>query len=181
MEALAAEKLVADPASVVNSRKDFVLGMSDQVPLWAKAQPKKLLFSEAELSQALPGGGPSLREELNAARTALEETLGEDGPLQVLGGSEEQADSKLKPGSKVKRAHSEADKFRITYEAPQKIRGLCSDGTPSAEVSSGLLVFPGKHRTWTLKAGTSLWNGTVWGTLRLCTSLARNAGLCSGL
>ena len=166
----------------MNCRKDFVLGMSDQVPLWAKAQPKKLLFSEAELSKVLPGGGASLREELKAARTALEETLGEDGPLQVLGGSEEQASgSKLKPGSKVKRAHSEADKFRITYEAPQKIRGLCSDGTPSAEVSSGLLVFPGKHRTWTLKAGTSLRNGTVSGTLRLCTSLARNAGLCSGL
>eukprot|EP00439_Symbiodinium_sp_Y106_P044832 s6035_g5.t1 len=113
--------------------------VAEQVPLWAKAQPKKLLFSEAELSQALPGGGPSLREELKAARTALEETLGEDGPVQVLGGSEEQADSK------VKRAHSEADKFRITYEARQKIRGLCGDGTPSAEVSSGLLVFPGKH------------------------------------
>ena len=145
-EALTSEKLVADPASVVNSRKDFVLGMSDQIPLWAKAQPKKLLFSEAELSEVLPGGGDSLRQELTAARTALENTLGEDGPVQVLGGSEEQAsDSKLKPGSKVKRAHSEAAKFRITYEARQKIRGLCGDGTPSAEVSSGLLVFSGKH------------------------------------
>ena len=168
------------PASVVNSRKDFVLGMSDQVPLWAKAQPKKLLFSEAELSQALPGGGPSLREELKAARTALEETLGEDGPLQVLGGSEEQADSK------VKRAHSEADKFRITYEARQKIRGLCGDGTPSAEVSSGLLVFPGKHcRLSNLDS-----EGRYISTERYrvgnsevvhLSGLARNAGLCSGL
>ena len=144
-EALTSEKLVADPASVMKSRKDFVLGMSDQIPLWAKAQPKKLLFSEAELSEVLPGGGDSLREELRAARTALENTLGEDGPLQVLGGSEDPMASKLKPGSKVKRALSEADKFRITYEARQKIRGLCGDGTPSAEVSSGLLVFPGKH------------------------------------
>ena len=170
---------MADPASVVNSRKDFVLGMSDQVPLWAKAQPKKLLFSEAELSQALPGGGPSLREELKAARTALEETLGEDGPLQVLGGSEEQADSKLKPGSKVKRAHSEADKFRITYEARQKICGLCVLRWPLVSLCSRGST--AASRTWTLKAGTSLRNGTVSGTLRLCTSLARNAGLCSGL
>ena len=30
-EALAAEKLVADPDSVVTSREDFVLGMSDQI------------------------------------------------------------------------------------------------------------------------------------------------------
>ena len=126
-EALTSEKLVADPASVVKSRKDFVLGMSDQIPLWAKAQPKKLLFSEAELSEVLPGGGDSLREELRAARTALENTLGEDGPLQVLGGSEDPMAANLKPGSKVKRALSEADKFRITYEARQKIRGLCGD------------------------------------------------------
>ena len=140
-EALTSEKLVADCLCRELSQKTLC-GMSDQIPLWAKAQPKKLLFSEAELSEVLPGGGDSLREELRAARTALENTLGEDGPP-----SEKQAsDSKLKPGSKVQRAHSEADKFRITYEARQKIRGLCGDGTePSAEVSSGLLVFPGRH------------------------------------
>ena len=123
--------------------------MSDQVPLWAKAQPKKLLFSEAELSQALPGGGASLREELKA--------------LQVLGGSEEQAsDSKLNPGSKVKRAHSEADKFRITYEARQKICGLCVLRWPL--VSSCSRGSTAASRTWTLKAGTSL-KSVPWGQL----------------
>lgn len=145
-EALAAEGLVADAASVIKSRKDFVLGMSDQIPLWAKAQPKKLLFSHAELTEALPGRGPALREELEAARTALAKSLGEADPVQLVEASEEpSAGSELKPGSKVKRARSEADKFRITYEARQKIYGLCGAGTPSAEVARGLLVFPGKH------------------------------------
>ena len=76
--------------------------------------------------------------------------------------------------------------FRITYEARQKIRGLCGDGTPSAEVSSGLLVFPGKHcRLSNLDS-----EGRYISTERYrvgnsevvhLSGLARNAGLCSGL
>ena len=53
--------------------------------------------------------------------------------------------SALRPGSRTKRAHSEDAKFRITYEARQKIRNLCGEGPLVGEVSRGLLVFPGKH------------------------------------
>ena len=139
-EQLEKENLVADAASVIAHRSDFVVGMSDQIPLWAKADCKRLVFHDSEIRNLLADSRKnfhSLREELAACQaevSALQEvSVAQDG------------NSALRPGSTTKRAHSEDAKFRITYEARQKIRNLCAEGPLVGEVSRGLLVFPGKH------------------------------------
>ena len=42
--------IVSDSASVISNRGLLSIGMSDQVPLWAKSMPSKMIFSEHELA-----------------------------------------------------------------------------------------------------------------------------------
>ena len=139
-EQLEKEDLVADAASVIAHRSDFVVGMSDQLPLWAKVDCKRLVFHDSEIRNLLGDSRKnfhSLREELAACQAEV-------SALQEVSVAQEES-SALRPGSLTKRAHSEDAKFRITYEARQKIRNLCGEGPLVGEVSRGILVFPGKH------------------------------------
>ena len=52
-EQLEKEDLVADAAPAIAHRSDFVVGMSDQIPLWAKADCKRLVFHDSEIRNLL--------------------------------------------------------------------------------------------------------------------------------
>ena len=119
-EQLEKEDLVADAASAIAHRSDFVVGMSDQIPLWAKADCKRLVFHESEIRNLL---GDS-RKNFHGLREELEACQAEVSALQEVSVAQED-NSALRPGSRTKRAHSEDAKFRITYEARQKIRKHC--------------------------------------------------------
>ena len=62
--------LVADAEMIVENRSSLVIGTSDQVPLWAKASSKKLVFPADELKGASWDDRKrwtEIREELKAA------------------------------------------------------------------------------------------------------------------
>ena len=50
LQELESAGIVSDPASVIKNRSLLSIGMSDQVPIWAKAMPSRMIFSEHELA-----------------------------------------------------------------------------------------------------------------------------------
>ena len=49
---LSEAQLVADPEAFVANRNNFVIGFSDQVPLWAKATGRRSVFAQDEFHTA---------------------------------------------------------------------------------------------------------------------------------
>ena len=47
--------------------------------------------------------------------------------------------------AKTSRTESAVEKWRITYEARQRISNITGDGPPIGSVEKGLLIFPGSH------------------------------------
>ena len=73
-EQLEKEDLAADAASAIAHRADIVVGMSDQIPLWAKADCKRLVFHDSEIRNFLRDSRKnfqSLREELAACQAEV--------------------------------------------------------------------------------------------------------------
>ena len=86
-EQLEKEDLVADAASAIAHRSDFVVGMSDQIPLWAKADCKRLVFHESEIRNLLGDSRKNfhgLREELEACQAEVSALQGLCGPGRQL-------------------------------------------------------------------------------------------------
>ena len=143
-------QVFAEPSSVLSPsvREHLVVGFSDQVPLWAKAESTKMIVS----SQELQGITTADRKQFNLFRKdllqAVEFFREADDPSQVvtLEGPEKLAAERRIAGSLTAKSVAENSKYRITYEARQRIVGLPvgSDGV-RGEVGAGLLVFPGVH------------------------------------
>ena len=124
--------LVADAEMAVENRSSLEIGMSGQVSLWAKAPSKKFVFSADELKGASWDDRKrwtEIREELKAAQVqaaaegyqlASWADVGA-GPLKVA-------------GNKVMKGQSSDEKFRITYEARQKIYNI---GAPAGTALQG--------------------------------------------
>ena len=139
-----------DPASVIKNRSLLSIGMSDQVPLWAKSMPSRMIFSEHELAghsyqdrKKIIG----IREEIEAAAKVIKDRYEKDGehPAQIIGETLPEHQKKLLSGSKTSRTESAVEKWRITYEARQRISNITGDGPPVGSVEKGLLIFPGSH------------------------------------
>ena len=140
----------ADPKSVLKPgvRELLTIGFSDQVPLLAKAESSKMVVSSEELS----GITTQDRKQFQLFRKDLKEAVDffnpeKDSSQEVtLEGKTKDAGARRIAGSLTAKALAENSKFRITYEARQRIVGLPvgSDGA-TGEVSAGLLVFPGVH------------------------------------
>ena len=140
----------ADPKSVLKPgvRELLTIGFSDQVPLWAKAESSKMVVSSEELS----GITTQDRKQFQLFRKDLLEAVNFFNPKEnssqvvTLEGNTKDAGGRRIAGSLTAKGVAENSKFRITYEARQRIVGLPvgSDGV-RGEVSAGLLVFPGVH------------------------------------
>ena len=149
-EQLESAGIVSDPASVIKNRSLLSIGMSDQVPLWAKSMPSRMIFSEHELAghsyqdrKKIIG----IREEIEAAAKVIKDRYEKDGehPSQIIGETLPEHQKKLLSGSKTSRTESAVEKWRITYEARQRISNITGDGPPVGSVEKGLLIFPGSH------------------------------------
>ena len=142
--------VVAQPEEVIKNRKNLIITMSDQVPLWAKAVHKKIIFSEDELAGMRYEDRINfnqIRKEIEAAQNKLK---AQDQVIHADEGYEEagQKKKKLVAGMKHMRHDSHEEKYRITYEARQKIYGIVGDAGEKliGEVGKGLLVFSGPHQ-----------------------------------
>ena len=146
-EELQEEDIIASPEELLKTRHLVSITMSDQVPLWAKSRGHKMIFAEQELVGLRYEEGDrmaDLRKEIAAAQQQL------SSKEQMIHGSTAAAEaSEPKPkvaGMKTIRHESYEDKYRITYEARQKVSNLISDEAPIGEISGGLLVFGGPHQ-----------------------------------
>lgn len=147
---LESANIVASPSAVIKHRQHLSINMSDQIPLWAKALPSRMIFSEHELA------GHSyqdrkrinqIREEIEVASQLIKKKFQEDGhhEAQIIGEVLPEGHKKLLSGSKTTRTDSAVEKWRITYEARQRISNITGDGHPVGSVEKGLLIFPGSH------------------------------------
>ena len=147
---LESANIVASPSAAIKHRPLLSINMSDQIPLWAKAMPSKMVFSEHELA------GHSyqdrkrineMREQIEAASQLIKKKYEEDGhhEPQIIGEVLPEGHQKLMSGSKTSRTESAVEKWRITYEARQRISNITGDGSPIGSVEKGLLIFPGSH------------------------------------
>ena len=124
-------------------RELLTIGFSDQV---AKAESSKMVVSSEELS----GTTVADRKQFDLFRKDLLQAVDffkpEDSQVVTLEGTEKFAGGRRIAGSLTGKGVVENSKFRITYEARQRIVGLPvgSDGV-RGEVAAGLLVFPGVH------------------------------------
>eukprot|EP00434_Breviolum_minutum_P035266 symbB.v1.2.031211.t1/scaffold3598.1/size53462/1 len=124
--------------------------MSDQIPLWAKALPSRMIFSEHELAGHSHQDRKrinQIREEIEVASQLIKKKFEEDGhhEAQIIGEVLPEGHQKLLSGSKTTRTDSAVEKWRITYEARQRISNITGDGHPVGSVEKGLLIFPGSH------------------------------------
>ena len=118
----------ADPKSVLKPgvRELLTIGFSDQVPLWAKSESSKMVVSSEELS----GITSEDRKQFQLIRKDLLEAVNffnpMDGSSQVvaLEGNTRDAGARRIAGSLTAKGLAENSKFRITYEARQRIVGL---------------------------------------------------------
>ncbi len=90
LQELESANIVSNPASVISNRALISIGMSDQVPLWAKAMPSKMIFCEHELaghSYQERKGIKELRDEIETAPMLIKKKSEEDGahPPQIIG------------------------------------------------------------------------------------------------
>ena len=150
LQELESAGIVSHSASVISNRGLLSIGMSDQVPLWAKSMPSKMIFSEHELaglSYQQRKHMNELREEIHAASLLVQKTYEEDGQHQpqIIGEILPEDHKKLISGSKTSRTESAVEKWRITYEARQRISNITGNGPPVGSVEKGLLIFPGSH------------------------------------
>ena len=150
LQELESAGIVSDPASVISNRSLLSIGMSGQVPIWAKAMPSRVIFSEHELaghSYQERKKISELREEIEAAAKMIKKRPEEDGehPPPIIGEILPEDHKKLLSGSKTSRAESAVEKWRITYEARQRISNITGNGPPVGSVEKGLLIFPGSH------------------------------------
>ena len=105
---------------MVASRDTITITMSDQVPLWAKAQQTKMIWSDKELAglryEEHKGMGMSdLRREMQAAQDAL------TSKQQIIHGDEgESSGKKAIAGMKTMRHSSTDEKYRITMKLGRK-------------------------------------------------------------
>ena len=142
--------IFADPKSVLKPgvRELLTIGFSDQVPLWAKAESSRMVVCNEELS----GITTQDRKQFQLFRKDLLEAVDFFDPEKsssqevTLEGVAKDAGERRIAGSLTAKGLAEDSKFRITYEARQRIIGLPvgSDGV-RGEVAAGLLVFPGVH------------------------------------
>ena len=98
----------------------LVLGFSDQVPLWIKKGSEKEVFAKFESSP----------ESINALRQKLRKHMDEiaKGEIQVSKVQEIVMPQPNAEGQKQLRSRKDthSDRYRITYEARQIVRGYLS-------------------------------------------------------
>ena len=141
--------LFAEPKDVLKPgvRELLTIGFSDQVPLWAKAESSKmwLLAKNFQASQ-LQTGSSLICSERPASSCDFFKPEDASSQVVTLEGTEKFAGGRRIAGSLTAKGVAENSKFKITYEARQRIVGLPvgSDGV-RGEVAAGLLVFPGVH------------------------------------
>ena len=106
-----------------------------------------MIFSEHELAGQQRKGISEIREEVEAASQLIKKKFQEDGhhEPQIIGEILPEGHKKLRSGSKTSRTESAVEKWRITYEARQRISNITGDGPPIGSVEKGLLIFPGSH------------------------------------
>ena len=76
---LAEAGVVADPLEFVAQRKHFVVGFSDQVPLWAKAPGRKALFAETEVHPSA-----AVVKDFSEVRQAIQDVMHLEGTPSML-------------------------------------------------------------------------------------------------
>lgn len=143
LERLQSEDIICDPKLVIKNRNQLSWLMSDQIPLWAKSMGSRMIFSENELQ----GSNKMSHHEFNKIRDELKAAMvPADQPTQIIQHPQDEGKvKKLISGSKTSRVGSETEKFRITYEARQKITGIIKGQPIQGSVERGPLIFPGAH------------------------------------
>jgi len=137
-------RFAAKPEQWMKHRSQTVLGFSDQVPLWAKCGAKKFVYAQHELKVTKQAA-------LRASASELAALTDEQWAEKCKGAAEDKIEAALpQPHAQGQRqlrlqGHSEDERFRITYEASQVVRGWFAEGTPRGEVGRGLLVVNGVH------------------------------------
>ena len=118
--------VVAQPEEVIKNRKNLIITMSDQVPLWAKAVHKKIIFSEGELTGLRYEDRTNFNQIRREIESAQNKGKQQEQVIHANEGYEEagQKKRKLVAGMKHMRHDSHEEKYRITYEARQKIYGI---------------------------------------------------------
>jgi len=118
------KKYIADPAHWMEHRGDIVVGMSDQIPVWIKIGRDKQLYCSEELQNRCS----------KAALKALEPKPAEE--LKAIVGTE---------GSTLTRTtgDSDAEKYRVTYEARHVVLNYFNGGEPVGILWKGALVVKG--------------------------------------
>ena len=140
--ALEESGLVSNPAEVIEARKNLCITMSDQVPIWGKAVSQKIIFAEHELAGCRYQDAKNfseIRDEIAAVQEKVR-----NNAVQIITASGD-AGLKKVAGMKTMSANSYDEKYRLTYEARQKIYNIVGEGPLTGEVAKGLLVFGGQH------------------------------------
>ena len=143
-EELESAQIVSDVDQVISNRHRLCIGMSDQVSVWAKSPSTRVVFAKEDLQ----GVGAEVRREFNTCREELKaaQEAWKEGGLQLVTGTDGgESAGKRVAGSRVLKGDSAAEKFRITYEARQRVTNIANKEELQGQVLPGLLVFPGKH------------------------------------
>ena len=140
--ALEESGLVSSPAEVIEARKNLCITMSDQVPIWGKAMNQKIIFAEHELAGCRYQDAVNFNEIREEIASVQEKVA--NNAVQIITASDETGVKKV-AGMKTMSANSYDEKYRLTYEARQKIYNIVGEGPLTGEVAKGLLVFGGQH------------------------------------
>ena len=144
-EELQESGIIANPSQVISNRHNMCITMSDQVPVWAKPVHTKMIFSEQELTGMRYDDKVNFKEVRKEIESAQQVMKMRQEQVITSAEGEGKDEKKLVSGMKLSHHNPHEEKFRITYEARQKIYGLV-DGELTGEVACGLLVFAGPHQ-----------------------------------
>ena len=140
--ALEESGLVSSPTEVIEARKNLCITMLDQIPIWGKALSQKIIFAEHELAGCRYQDAVNfkeIREEIASAQARVA-----NNAEQIITASGDTGFKKV-ADMKTMSANSYDEKYRLTYEARQKIYNIVGEGPLTGEVAKGLLVFGGQH------------------------------------
>ncbi len=119
-------KFVADSESFVLHRSMTSVLFADQIPVWIRLGSERAVYTEAECAR------DDRKSSFRATDSATGETTVQETPLNHF----------------RQVADPQGDRFRITYEARQVLRGYFHEdfnSKPACSVYKGLVVVPGVH------------------------------------
>jgi hypothetical protein len=103
------KQFVSKPKDFINGRKHFVLGLSDQIPLWIKSGSEKEIFAEFEVNATKQS---EIREKLkHYAETGSLPQKADSAVIVELPSAQSHGQKQLRS-----RREQQSGRYRITYE-----------------------------------------------------------------